>query len=87
MNYVVLTEADVARIDRLRDDDVARLYQHLTNRLRAAKRLEAPNGNVVTCRLAPEVVDRIKQLALKCRTTRSQIVREMLIDYVRRHPL
>lgn len=87
MNQVVLTDADMARIDRLRDDDLARLYHHLTKRLRAAKQLEQPNGNVVTCRLSPEVVDRIKQLALRHGTTRSQVVRDMLIDYVRRHPM
>jgi len=44
MNQITLKESDIERIARLSDEDIARLYQHLTNRLRATKRLDAPNA-------------------------------------------
>ena len=82
MNEMALTDTDIARLS---DEDVARLYQRLSERLRAAKRLDAPNANVVAVRVAPEIVDRIKQIAVRLRRTRSQVLREALSDFAQRH--
>ncbi len=87
MPYIALTDADLERIGRLTDHDIARLYQHLTNRLRATRRLETPNANVVTIRLPPDVLDRVKALAVRQQITRSHLVREAVNDFVRRHPV
>ncbi len=87
LNLVVLTDADMEKIGRLRDEDVARLYQRLTDRLRATKRLDAPNANVVTCRVEPGSADRVRALALKFRTTRSRLLRQALNEFLKRNPL
>ena len=48
--------------------------------------MELPNDNVVTVRLPPQTVDRVKALALKHGTTRSTILREAVVEFMRRNP-
>jgi hypothetical protein len=83
---IVLKDSDVERIAALSGDDLARLYQHITNRLRALARLETPNANVLSIRVAPDVVDHIQRLALRRGTTRSVVLRTAVNEFVRRNP-
>jgi len=87
MNQIVLKDSDFERLGRLGGGDLARIYNYLTERLRPHKTLEGPNDNVLSVRLPVDTVERVKQLALRFNTHRSRIVREAVIDFLRRNPI
>ena len=80
---IVLTDTDFQRLAALDATEQLRLYQFLTSRLRGATGMET----VVTVRLPSQVVERLKALAFRHQSTRSQLVRQAVDDFVRRNPL
>ena len=82
MTQISLTDTDLQRITQLSGPDLARLYQCVTERLRPLRALVEPNQNVVTCRLPLHVCDQIKALALTRQVTRSQVIREAVLQFV-----
>lgn len=87
MTQIALTDADYQRIATLSGGQLARLYQFLTDRLRHVPGMESPNDNVVTVRLPPKMVDHVKALALRHGVTRSDILRESVVEFVKRNPI
>ena len=87
MTPTVLTDADYQRIATLGGDQLARLYQFLTDRLRHVPGMELQNDNVDTVRLPPQTVDHVKALALRHGTTRSAVLREAVVEFTRRNPI
>lgn len=85
MSHIALQHADLARISALSGHDLALLYQTVTDLLRQQETLDAANQNVFTLRLPLDACDHVRRLALTRRVTRSAILREAVLDYVRRH--
>ncbi len=80
MSQIVLTDNDLARIQSLTGDDLAKLHQALQRKL--ARPAVLGNTNAVTTRLPLDVCHAISSLALKCRVTRSQIIREAVLRFL-----
>ena len=76
------TETDFQRLAQQFDPhELLRLYDFLTRRLHRTQALYA----VVTTRLPGDDVQSLTRLAIKRRLTRSELVREAVMEFVQRH--
>ncbi len=79
---LVFTDSDFQRFAQFDGPELLRLYQFLIQRLQPT-----PMEAVVSVRLPPETAGRLKQLAVTRRLTRSDVIREAVSDFTRRHPV
>jgi len=80
---LAFSDGDFQQISRFGHNELLRLHQFLVARFRVESRMEV----VVSVRLPPEAIERIKMLAFTFKTTRSQIIRRAIDELVRRNPL
>lgn len=82
----VLTDADLARISLMSTSDLERLYRFTKEQLRVERLLEITNENVVSVRLPLKVIEQINRLACDQVRTRSEVVRDAILDFTQRRP-
>jgi hypothetical protein len=80
---IVLTDGDFARLGSLDAQQTLKLYRFLVTRLQAA----AGMRDVLTVRLPVDVVERVKALAFRHRTNRSEVVRQAIMEFLQRNPI
>ena len=80
---IALTDSDLQRIGSMDDQQLLRLYQFLLDRLRSATALET----VLTVRVPTHIADRIKTLAYRQRSNRSEVARIAILEYLQRNPI
>ncbi len=78
---LVFTDSDFKRFAQFDGNELVRLYQFLIQRLQPP-----PMAAVVSIRLPPDIVDKIRQLAVRRRQTRSDLVRQAVVEFVQRNP-
>jgi Ribbon-helix-helix protein, copG family len=77
------TDADFHRLAEFDTGELIRLYQFLLGRLRDTSVKET----VVSLRLSAETVEHLKVLAARHNSTRSELARRGVTEYVRRNPI
>ena len=81
---LTFTPNDFQRLEaQFSGPELVRLYDFLTRLLHRARPMEA----VVTTRLPPEAVDHVTRLVVLRRRTRSDLVREAVMEYLQRNPV
>ncbi len=78
---LVFTDTDFQRFSQFDGNELLRLYQFLTRLQRMP-----PTESVVSVRLPPDTVDHVRRLAVKRRQTRSDLVRQAVVEFVQRNP-
>ena len=80
---LAFTDTDFARSAQFETPELLRLYQFLLARLRT----DAGKETVLSIRLPAHAVDHLKVLAARQRTTRSDVARQVISDFLRRNPI
>ncbi len=65
-------------------DDLERLHQFTKKQLKIERLLEMANENVMSVRLPLRVVEQVSRLALRRDHTRSEVVRDAILQYTSR---
>lgn len=77
----VFTDTDFQQLSQFDGHELLRLYRFLIQRL-PGRSMDA----VMTVRLPPDVVERIREIAVRRRSTRSEVARTAIIEYAQRNP-
>jgi hypothetical protein len=76
-----------ALLDQLAHLDAGALetvLRHVRSRLGVERLKQMTNENTVSVRLPLEVCERVKEIALRYKTTRSRVVRQAVLEFVAR---
>ncbi len=79
-----LTDDDLRRVSMMSLDDLERLHQFTKKQLKIERLLEMANENVMSVRLPLRVVEQVSRLALRRDHTRSEVVRDAILQYISR---